>query len=142
MCPIAGRSVYRTVRQLLSGSLQPDVTASLDGFVPHVPSLRFLRISVSCLLPRCCQNLLVFSAMLLYFAYAKAYPPLCICTSVAYLPSGTIRQVLTARCLSAAYPGIQPMVLYLCSFFPFPMSCPFANSLNVVAWCFFSFFPL
>ena len=30
-----------------------------------------------------------------------------------YLLSGTIRHVLTARCLSAAYPGIQPTVLYL-----------------------------
>ncbi|KAH9009667.1 hypothetical protein EDB84DRAFT_1425547, partial [Lactarius hengduanensis] len=42
--------------------------------------------------------------MSLYFAYA--YHPLCICTSVVYLVSGTTRHVPTARCLSAAYPGI------------------------------------
>ena len=81
------------------------------------------------LLPRC-QNLLVFSAMSLCYAYA--YTPLCISTSVAYLPSGTIRHILTARCLSAAYPGIQQMVLYLAPLSaPFAMSCPFANLLNV-----------
>jgi hypothetical protein len=82
--------------------------------------------------PRC-QNLLPFSAMSLCYAYAYAYPPLCISTSVAYLPSGTTRHILTARCLSAAYPGIQQMVLFylffthtryvLCPFFA--MSCPF-----------------
>ena len=37
-----------------------------------------------------------------------------------------------SKMLSAAYPGIQQMVLYLCSSCPpfFAMSCPFANSLN------------
>jgi hypothetical protein len=39
-------------------------------------------------------------------------------TSVAYLHSGTIRHLLTARCLSADYPGIQQMVLYSRSLYP------------------------
>jgi len=44
MCPIAGRGVYSTVRQLLRGSLScymrfPDVMASLDRLAPHVPSI-------------------------------------------------------------------------------------------------------
>jgi hypothetical protein len=59
------------------------------------------------------SNLLLFTAMSLCYAYAYAYPPLCISTSVDYLSSGTIRQIsFTARCLLAAYPGIQQMVLF------------------------------
>ena len=76
------------------------------------------------------------------------YPPVCICTSIVYLLSGTTRHVLTGRCLSAAYPGIQPMVLYLCSSYspllpPFAMSYPFTNSLKCAACddAFMSFFP-
>ena len=33
------------------------------------------------------------------------------------------RHVLTARCLSVAYPGIQQMVLYLCSSCPLFLQC-------------------
>ena len=40
-----------------------------------------------------------------------------------YLHSGTIRHVLTARCLSAAYPGIQPTVLYLLLTLPPSLFC-------------------
>lgn len=72
------------------------------------------------------SNLLLFSAMSLCYAYAYAYPPLCISTSVDYLSSGTIRQiVLTARCLLAAYPGIQQMVLFSLS--RFHSSLPLCN---------------
>ena len=58
------------------------------------------------------SNLLVFSTILLYFAYA--YSSLCICTFVAYLLAGTTHHVLAAKCLLAAHPEIQLMVLYLC----------------------------
>ncbi|KAH9040880.1 hypothetical protein EDB83DRAFT_2410159 [Lactarius deliciosus] len=70
---------------------------------------------------------LTFSAMSLCFTYAYAYRPLCICplcicTSVTYLVSGTTCHVLTARRLSAAY--LQTMVY---SSYPllFAISCPF-----------------
>jgi hypothetical protein len=62
------------------------------------------------------SNLLLFSTLSLCYAYA--YPPLCISTSVDYLSSGYYPpNVLTARCLLAAYPGIQQMVLFSLSQF-------------------------
>jgi hypothetical protein len=115
--------IYRsTVRQLLSGSVHAyESLHLLHAFTRCCGELRWHRASrvpsfsslFRILLPRM-SNLLVFSAMSLCYAYAYAYPPLCISsTSVDYLSSGTIRQIsFTARCLLAAYPGIQQMVLF------------------------------
>jgi len=88
----------------------PDVVASFDGISQHLTCIPPLSISytLSCYSSPRCQNLLLFYVALLCLRH---YPPLCISTSIAYLSSGTIRHVLTARCLSAAYPGIQQMVL-------------------------------
>ena len=73
-------------------------------------------------------------------------PPLCAATSVDYLPFRyrCYCHVLTVRYLLAAYPGIQQMVLCLCSSYPpFAMSCPFANSLNcAVVACYDAFISL
>ena len=97
------------------------------------PSLS-ISYTLSCYSSPRCQNLLLFYVALLCLRL-RHYPPLCISTSIAYLSSGTIRHVLTARCLSAAYPGIQQMVLIS---FPRNSLCPylqchihFANLLNL-----------
>jgi hypothetical protein len=123
--------IYRsTVRQLLSGSVHayespPPATcvyqmlwrASMASRLTCTVFLIIFRI----LLPRM-SNLLVFSAMSLCYAYAYAYPPLS--TSVDYLSSGTIRQIsFTARCLLAAYPGIQQMVLFSPPLISHPTHC-------------------
>ena len=82
--------------------------------------------TLSCYSSPRCQNLLLFSAMSLCYAYAYAYAYATILRSasppVAYLSTGTIHHVLTARCLSAAYPGIQQMVLIS---FPRNSLCPY-----------------
>ncbi|KAH9040889.1 hypothetical protein EDB83DRAFT_1640259 [Lactarius deliciosus] len=77
--------------------------STISSFSPYLPYLATKVLSK-----------LTFSAMSISFAYAYTYRPLCICplcicTSVAYLVSGTTCHVLTARRLSAAYPGIQTM---------------------------------
>lgn len=136
-------------QQLLSGSVHayqsrlssppacymrlPDVVASFDDISqPHVLPLSFHFLHRILATPRC-QNLLPFSAMSLCYAYAYAYayPPLCISTSVAYLPSGTTRHILTAKCLSAAYPGIQQMVLFSPSH-THTFSVPFCNVMSIL----------
>jgi hypothetical protein len=90
------------------------------------------------------SNLLLFTAMSLCYAYA--YPPLCISTSVDYLSSGTIRQIsFTARCLLAAYPGIQQMVLFF--LIPTHLTAPFCNVMSILltaelcGWCVILFIP-
>jgi hypothetical protein len=96
--------IYRsTVRQLLSGSVHayesPPATCVYQmlwraSMASRLTCTVFLISSLfRILLPRM-SNLLVFSAMSLCYAYAYAYPPLCISsTSVDYLSSGTIRQI-------------------------------------------------
>jgi hypothetical protein len=98
--------IYRsTVRQLLSGSVHayespPPATCVYQmswraSMASRLTCTVFLFISslFRILLPRM-SNLLVSSAMSLCYAYAYAYPPLCISsTSVDYLSSGTIRQI-------------------------------------------------
>jgi len=95
--------IYRsTVRQLLSGSVHayesPPATCVYQMLwrASRASRLTCTVLSISSLfrilLPRM-SNLLVFSAMSLCYAYAYAYPPLCISsTSVDYLSSGTIRR--------------------------------------------------
>ena len=95
--------IYRsTVRQLLSGSVHayesPPATCVYQmlwraSMASRLTCTVFLISLFRILLPRM-SNLLVFSAMSLCYAYAYAYPPLCISsTSVDYLSSGTIRQI-------------------------------------------------
>lgn len=127
----------RTVRQLLSGSVHayefPPATCVYQmlwraSMASRLTCTVFSSPLFRILLPRC-QNLLLCSAMSLCYAYAYAYPPLCISTSVDYLSFGYYPpNNVTARCLLAAYPGIQQMVLFL----PPPLSrsthCPIAMS--------------
>ena len=99
-----------------------------------------------------CQNLLSCSLCLCYVTSLRLClrlrfnPPLCTATSVDYPPFRYqyYCHLLTARCLLTAYPGIQRMVLCLCSSCPpFAMPFPFANSLNCAAVaCYDSFISL
>jgi len=134
--------IYRsTVRQLLSGSVHayespPPATCvyqmlwRTSSMASRLTCTVFLISLFRILVPRM-SNLLVFSAMSLCYAYA--YPPLCIpSASVDYLSSGTIRQILlTARCLLAAYPGIQQMVLFP-PFISHSTHCPFCNVMSLL----------
>ena len=129
--------------QLLSGSLHayespsrscymrftPDVTAKLGW--PRASRTAFFSFifSVSCYQ----DDLKNLPCVLCYVALLRLRlrlsSALHLHTSVALSPFPVLpRHVLTARCLSAAYPGIQPMVLYLCSSYPSPFlqcHCPF-----------------
>jgi len=106
----------------------PDVVASFDGITPHVyrlshlllliPYLATKDVKLTCYVALLCLRLRLSSALHLLhhcrlplFGY---YPP----------------NILTARCLLAAYPGIQQMVLFPPLYHtpftaPFAMSCPF-----------------
>lgn len=117
----------RTVRQLLSGSVHayespppppatcvlPDVVASFDGITPHV----YRRSHLFLIFPYLATKDVKLTCVLCYVALLclrlRLSSALCISsTSVDYTSSGTIRQIsFTARCLLAAYPGIQQMVL-------------------------------
>jgi hypothetical protein len=120
----------KTVRQLLSGSLTHTRTKSLSPTcVLHQMLRRALRVfssyfSVSCYPPKMMSKklTLVFSP-LCRFTSPTPTPTtttkssalhLHLCRLSPFPGTGTTpRHVLTARCLSAAYPGIQQMVLYL-----------------------------
>jgi hypothetical protein len=106
----------------------PDVMASLDGIAPHVPSLFiFLYLATKIMISKLTCVLRYVALLRLRLRLRLSSSALHLHThthtSIAYLLSGTIRHVITARCLSAAYPGIQPTVLYLLLILPPPMSC-------------------
>jgi hypothetical protein len=143
MLYVKGVSVYsRTVRQLLSGSLTHTRTKSpLHQMLRRAcHSLRvFSFIFFRILLPTQddLKKLTLLCSPLCRFTSptptTTTNPPLCICTLCRRLSpfpgTGTTpRHVLTARCLSAAYPGIQQMVLYLLLILP-PFFCNVMSTL-------------
>jgi hypothetical protein len=133
-----------TVRQLLSGSVHAyeSLLHLLHAFTRCCDELRWHRASrvpsfssislFRILLPRM-SNLPVFSAMSLCYAYAYAYPPLCISLHLCRLPLFGYYppNILTARCLLAAYPGIQQMVLFSYPLISHPTHCPHSLQCHV-----------
>ena len=120
----------------------PDVVESFDGVVPHVYRLSS-PYSVSCYQDVKLTSVHRYVALL---RLRLRHPPLCISTSVDYLSSGTIRQIsFTARCLLAAYPGIQQMVLFF--LIPTHLTAPFCNVMSILltaelcGWCVILFIP-
>jgi len=114
----------------------PDVVASFDGISQPLtcsPPLffHFLHL-ILLLLPKLSKLTSVLRYVALLCLRLRHYPPLRISTTVAYLSSGTIRHVLTARCLSAAYPGIQQMVLIS---FPRNSLVPICNVISILLTC-------
>jgi hypothetical protein len=77
--------------------------ADLDGLIPQVASLSFLRI----VLQNLNQNGLVFPpspfALVTLLTFPCAYSLLCICIYLPYLCCGTICYVLTATRLLAVF---------------------------------------
>ena len=100
----------------------PDVVASFDGVVPHVYRLSS-PYSVSCYQDVKLTSVLRYVALLRLRLRLSSALHLHLCRLPLF---GLLSaNVLTARCLLAAYPGIQQMVL----FFPYLDSthCPLCN---------------
>jgi hypothetical protein len=109
----------------------PDVVASFDGITPHVYTV-FSHLLISYLATKdvkltCVLCYVALLCLRLRLSSALHLLHLCRLPLFGYYPPN----ILTARCLLAAYPGIQQMVLFfppyisLHSLPPFAMSCPF-----------------